>query len=72
MRCSKESEGEVSIAEWRSVVMRRTVCLYSGETRIGGMSTHDATQIRYLVKEFAPPKEAVIKVASIGLYIKFS
>ena len=41
MRYSKESEGEVSIADWRLVVMRRGVCLCSGETGVEGMSTYD-------------------------------
>lgn len=72
MRYSKESEGEVSIAEWRSVLMRRTACLYSAETRVEGMSTHDMSQLHYVVNELASPTEAVIKVASIGLYIIFS
>ena len=72
MRYSKESEGQVSIAEWRLVVMRRTACLYSVEARVEGMSTHDTIQIRYLVNELVSPTEAVIKVASIGLFIIFS
>lgn len=51
MRYCRESEGEVSIAEWRSVAMRMTACLYSAETQVEGMSTHDT--IRYPVKKLA-------------------
>ena len=52
--------------------MRRTACLYSAESQVEGMSTHDTIQIRYLVNELASPTEVFIKVASIGLYIIFS
>ena len=45
MRRSKESEGEMSTAEWRLVVMRRSACVYFAEVRVKGISTHDTIQI---------------------------
>ena len=51
--------------------MRRTACLYSAETRV---EVHDTIHIYlhlscYLMKELASFPAAVIKVASIALYI---
>ena len=49
--------------------MRRIACLYSAETQVDAMSMRFALESGYFMKELAPFTAAVIKIASIALYI---